>query len=147
MCPLKNGARRTAGSAGAPLTIVSAPAAAARSPTATLKSPSLFNAGPGRRAQCPSALLAAQSPPLCGPGELPFGLGVAPRSQKAPRVRGKPKWRRAVAKRSVFEAGVRTHTLLPNRRPQGIRCACAQGSRWGGCPVSARTRGEAPTGT
>lgn len=111
--------------ASAALTIVSAPAAAELSPTATLKSPSLFGAGPGRRARCSSAL-AAQSPPLCGPGELPFGPGVAPRSQNAPVVRGKPKWRRAVTKWSVFEAGVRTHALLPSPRPQGVRCVCVR---------------------
>lgn len=123
---------------------MSAPAAAELSPTATLKSPSLFSAGPGRRARCPSAL-AAQSPPLCGPGELPFGLGVAPRSQNAPRVRGKPKWRRAAAKCSVFEAGVRTHTLLPDPRPQGIRCACvcARVCVCAGFPLG-RVPGECP---
>lgn len=139
------GGWRGVGNRSAAFTIVSALPAAAPGPTATLKSPSLFGAGPGRRAPCSSA----QAPPRRGPGELPFGLGEAPRSHNAPLVRGKPKWRRAVAKWSVSEAGVRTRVLLPSPGPQGIRCvrASAQGSRWGGCPVSARSRGEAPTGT
>lgn len=96
----------------AALTIVLAPAAEGRSLTATLKSPSLFSFGRRRRPRCSSAL-TAQSPPPRGPGELPFGSGVALRSQNAPAVRGKPKWRRAVSKWAVFKAGVRTLTVSP----------------------------------
>lgn len=109
--------------------------------TATLKSPSLFGVGRRRRARCPSAL-AAQSPPPRGPAGLPFGRGGAARSQNAPAVRGKPKWRRAVAKRAVFKAGVGTLALTPVARPQdrGLCVLPVRGARRGGCPASARTR-------
>lgn len=109
--------------------------------TATLKSPSLFGVGRRRRARCPSAL-AAQSPPPRGPAGLPFGRGGAARSQNAPAVRGKPKWRRAVAKRVVFKAGVGTLALTPVARPQdrGLCVLSVRGARRGGCPASARTR-------
>lgn len=127
-------------SRSAAITIVLAPAAEGLIPTATLKSPSLFSFGQGRRTRCSSAL-AAQSPPPRSPGELPFGTGVAPRSQNAPAVRGKPKWRRAVAKWSVFEAGLRRLTLLSTLVPRTSVCACAcAGARWGGCPVGTWTR-------
>lgn len=94
------------------LTIVLARAAEGLSLTATLKSPSLFSPSRGRRTRCSSAL-AAQSLPPRGFGELPFGTGVAPRSQNAPAVRGKPKWRGAVLKWAVFEASVRKLILPP----------------------------------
>lgn len=104
--------------------------------------------GPGRRAPCPSALAALPAPPR--PGRAAVRPGDAPRSHNAPLLRGKPKWRRAAAKCSVSEAGVRTRALLPTLIPAegfGVcACACAQGSRRGGRPGSARTRGEAPTG-